>query len=106
MTGLVVLCTCPDEETAVRLSRDLVESGLAACVNRVTSVRSIYRWQGKVEDEPEVLLLIKTVQARFPEIEMRIKALHPYDVPEIIALPIVAGSEAYLGWLASETKTP
>jgi periplasmic divalent cation tolerance protein len=96
---LVVLNTCPDEATATRIARDLVESGLAACVNRVAGVRSTYRWQERIEDEPEVLLIIKTVRSRYPDLEMRLRSLHPYDVPEIIALPILTGSEPYLSWL-------
>ena len=97
--ALLVLTTCPDEAVAERLARDLVEAGLAACVSRVPGLRSTYRWQGRVEDEPEVLLLIKTVATRFQELEMRVKSLHPYEVPEIIALPIAKGSLDYLSWL-------
>ena len=96
---IVVLTTCPDEATAASIARDLVESGLAACVNRVGPVHSTFRWQGAIQDEPEVLLVIKTVIARYSELEMRLKTLHPYAVPEIIALPIVAGAANYLGWL-------
>jgi periplasmic divalent cation tolerance protein len=97
--AIVVLTTCPDEPAASRIARNLVESGLAACVSRVGPVHSTYRWQGAVQDEPEVLLVIKTVIARYSELEMRLKSLHPYEVPEIIALPIAAGSTEYLGWL-------
>ena|SRR5690242_9435338 len=97
--ALLVLTTCPDEAVAERLARTLVEAGLAACVSRVPGLRSTYRWQGRVEDEPEVLLLIKTVATRFQELEMRLKSLHPYEVPEIIALPIAKGSSDYLSWL-------
>jgi periplasmic divalent cation tolerance protein len=96
---IVVLCTCPDEDSAQRIAADIVGSGLAACCNRVSGVRSTYRWQGRVEDEPEVLLLVKTTRERFEELEMRLKSLHPYEVPEIIALPILTGSQAYLTWL-------
>jgi periplasmic divalent cation tolerance protein len=96
---IVVLTSCPDQSVAARIARNLVESGLAACVSRVGPVHSTYRWQGAVQDEPEVLLVIKTVIARYSELEMRLKSLHPYDVPEIIALPIAAGSTDYLGWL-------
>jgi periplasmic divalent cation tolerance protein len=95
---IVVLTTCP-EAAASRIARGLVESGLAACVSRLGPVHSTYRWQGAVQDEPEVLLVIKTVIARYSELEMRLKSLHPYEVPEIIALPVVAGSADYLGWL-------
>jgi periplasmic divalent cation tolerance protein len=96
---IVVLTTCPDEATAASIARGLVESGLAACVNRVGPVHSTFRWQGAIQDEPEVLLVIKTVIPRYSELEMRLKTLHPYAVPEIIALPVVAGSADYLGWL-------
>ena len=96
---IVVLTTCPDEAAAARIARDLVESGLAACVSRVGPVHSTYRWQGAVQDEPEVLLVIKTVIPRYSELEMRLKSLHPYEVPEIIALRVTLGSAEYLGWL-------
>jgi periplasmic divalent cation tolerance protein len=99
---LVVLCTCPDEATASRIAEALVSERLAACVNRVPGIRSTYRWEGRVQDEPEVLLLIKTVADRYPALELRLKALHPYDVPEIIAVPVAAGSASYLAWIASE----
>ena len=96
---IVVLTTCPDDAVAARIARDLVESGLAACVSRTAPVHSTYRWQGAVQDEPEVLLVIKTLTSRYSELEMRLKSLHPYDVPEIIALPVAAGSADYLSWL-------
>jgi periplasmic divalent cation tolerance protein len=96
---LVVLTTCPDDAAAARIARELVESGLAACVNRVGAVHSTYRWQGATQDEPEVLLVIKTLSIRYSELEMRLKSLHPYDVPEIIALPVTAGSAEFLAWL-------
>jgi periplasmic divalent cation tolerance protein len=96
---IVILTTCPDQAVAARIARELVESGLAACVSRVGPVHSTYRWQGAIQDEPEVLLVIKTITARFPELEMRLKSLHPYEVPEIIALQVAAGSAEYLSWL-------
>ncbi len=96
---IVVLSTCPDEATAERIARELVESGLAACVNRVQGVRSTYRWEGRLEDEPEVLLIIKTLATRYQTLEMRLKSLHPGQVPEIIALPVLGGSSDYLAWL-------
>jgi periplasmic divalent cation tolerance protein len=99
---ILILTTCPDEQTASRIARDLVESGLAACVNRVSSARSTYRWQERIEDEPEVLLIIKTLRQRYPDLELRLRSLHPYEVPEIIAVPILTGSAAYLSWLAAE----
>ncbi len=101
---LVVLTTCPDATTATRIARALLESGLAACITH-QAVHSLYRWQGRIEEEPEVLLLIKTHSRRFADLEMRLKSLHPYDVPEIIALPIAAGSAAYLAWLGAEVAS-
>ena len=98
---IVVLTTCPDEAAAASIGRSLVESGLAACVSRVGPVHSIYRWQGAIQDEPEVLLVIKTVTTRYSELEMRLKSLHPYEVPEIIALPVTRGSAEYLAWLGA-----
>jgi periplasmic divalent cation tolerance protein len=96
---MVILTTCPDEAAASRIARDLVEAGLAACVSRLGPVHSTYRWQHAIEDEPEVLLVIKTVSTRYPELEMRLKSIHPYQVPEIIALPVTASSAEYLSWL-------
>ena len=101
---IVVLTTCPDDAVATRLARDLVEAGLAACVSRVGPVHSTFRWQGAIQDEPEVLLVIKTVSARYPELEMRLKSLHPYEVPEIIALPVTAGAADYLAWLQGAVR--
>lgn len=97
--AILVLTACPDEATAARIARDLVESGLAACVSRLPGAHSTYRWEGRLQDEPEVLLLIKTLATRFETLEMRLKSLHPYEVPEIIALPVVNGSPEYLAWL-------
>ena len=97
--AILVLTSCPDEPTAERIARDLVEGGLAGCVSRLPGARSTYRWQGRLEDEPEILLLIKTVGSRYEALEMRLKSLHPYEVPEIIALPLAGGSTDYLSWL-------
>lgn len=94
---LLVLTTCPEPD-AERIARDLVELGLAACVNR-QPVRSTFRWQGKIQDEPEMLLSIKTLTARYSDLEMRLKSIHPYDLPEIIAVPVAGGSEPYLSWI-------
>lgn len=102
--ALVVLVNMPDEATATALARRLVVMRVAACVNLLPTVRSVYQWQGAVEEANEVPLLIKTTQARYAELEAAIKAAHPYEIPEIIALPITAGLPEYLGWLASETK--
>jgi len=103
---LIVLCSCPDESVAASIAAALVGEGLAACVNRLGAVRSTYAWEGEVRDDPEVLLLIKTRHARYPELELRLRALHPYALPEIIALPVVEGSEAYLAWLGAASGGP
>ena len=103
---LVVLTNCPDVEVADRIARTIVEQRLAACVNRLAPVESVYRWQGAIERATEVPLLIKTTRERYAEIEQAIRALHPYDVPEIIAMPVSAGLASYLRWVADETQPP
>ena len=100
---MIVFVTCGSEEEALNISRVLVEEQLAACVNLISPVRSIYRWEGKIWDEKEWLLIIKTQRKRFDEVEKKVKSLHSYSVPEIIALPIIAGSSSYLDWLAEMT---
>jgi periplasmic divalent cation tolerance protein len=100
---LVVLTNVPDTETATEIARRLVEARLAACVNVLAPCRSIYRWQGAVEDDAEVPLLIKTTRARYAELERELAALHPAEVPEILALPVAAGLPAYLAWAGAET---
>ena len=104
MDTRLVITNCPDEETANRIALAVVEAKLAACVNILPRVQSIYRWQGAVESAAEVPLLIKTTAAAYPALEAAIRESHPYDVPEIIALPITAGLPAYLNWLAAETR--
>lgn len=101
---LLILTNVPDEPAAMAIARSVVEQRLAVCVNLLPTVRSVYQWQGAVEETSEVTLLIKTTQARYAELEAAIAAAHPYDVPEIIALPIVAGLPKYLDWVVSETK--
>jgi periplasmic divalent cation tolerance protein len=96
---LLVLTTIGSETEAARLGRSLVEKGLVACVNDVGPVRSVFTWEGKLEEATERLLLMKTRSDRYPELEAAIKELHPYEVPEIIAIPIEAGSKAYLSWI-------
>lgn len=96
---VVVLVTAPDADTAARIARTLVEEKLAACGNVLPGVRSIYRWQGNVEEAQETLLVLKTAQARFKEIVDRVRALHPYEVPEVVAVPIEAGFDGYLDWV-------
>jgi periplasmic divalent cation tolerance protein len=105
MEAIVILCTAPAEaEVAVNLARGLVEQRLAACVNVIPGLRSVYRYQGKIEDEPEVQLVIKTRSAHYAAVEAWLKAHHPYDDPEILALPVVQGSPSYLTWLAEQTE--
>jgi periplasmic divalent cation tolerance protein len=101
---LIVLTNCPDADVADRLARALVEGKLAACVNQLPAVSSTYRWQGAVERAVEVPLLIKTTQERLPEVQEAIRTLHPYEVPEIIAIPVVAGLPAYLRWVVEATQ--
>jgi periplasmic divalent cation tolerance protein len=102
--AIMVLTNLPDLEAARRLARSVVEQKLAACVNIWPGVQSVYRWQGAVEEATEWALSIKTTPDRYAELELAIKRQHPYAVPEIIALPIVAGSREYLNWIADETN--
>lgn len=101
---LLMLCNAPDAGVAERIAQELVARGLAACVNVGAPVLSIYRWQGAVERAEEVPLFIKTVQARREAVQDAIAGLHPYDVPEIVALPITHGLPAYLEWVRQETQ--
>ncbi|MFB3887387.1 MAG: divalent-cation tolerance protein CutA [Thermodesulfobacteriota bacterium] len=100
---IVVLVTCGSEEEALKIAHALVEERLAACANLVSPVRSIYRWEGKICDEKEWMLLIKTQKERFGELEKKVKSLHSYSVPEIIGVSIVEGSAAYLKWIEEMT---
>ena len=102
---LVILCTAPDEATAETLARGLVEHRLAACVNAITGVKSVYRWKGNIEVDREIQLVIKTRGERFDDVAAWLRANHPYDVPEIIALPAARVSDAYLKWALKETGT-
>lgn len=104
MTGeIVVLVTCPQQESE-KLAQVLVEERLAACVSIIDNVRSIYLWEGNLCKETEHLLLIKATDSVWPQLSERVKSLHSYDVPEIIALPITSGSQPYLDWLNSGVK--
>ncbi len=103
--ALLVLCSCPDEETALRIANTLIERSLAACVNISQPVTSVYRWQGKIETTAERLLLIKTVARRYASLEACIEQQHPYELPEVIAVPIDRGLSAYLGWVRQCTKS-
>jgi len=99
---IVVLSTCASAEEGQRVARALVEKRLAACVNLIGGVRSVYRWNDVIEDEEEVLLVIKTSRPLVTELQVEIERLHSYEVPEFIALPIVEGSESYLAWMNRE----
>jgi len=101
---VVVLVTCPSQTLGKRLARALVQERLAACVNVIPGVTSIYRWEGKICQDTEALLVIKTLRMRLPVLIRRIKALHPYSVPEVIALPLVGGLASYLSWVRDSTS--
>jgi periplasmic divalent cation tolerance protein len=103
MDEIVVFITTSNADEAAKIARTLVELRLAGCVNIIKDIRSIYSWQGKIEDEPEVLMVVKTQKALFDSLSKKVKELHSYTVPEIIALPIVEGSEDYLKWLREVT---
>ena len=100
----IVLCNCPDPESAERLAVLMVERRLAACANRLPGVRSIYRWQGRVEQAEECSVLFKTTAERYPDLESCLKAEHPYAIPEIVAWPISAGLDGYLDWVRTEAR--
>lgn len=102
MTVLLCFCTCPDRPVADRLAETLVGEGLAACVNVVPGLHSVYRWQGTIERSDETLLLVKTTQAGLPALSERIVELHPYELPEIVAVEVAGGLSAYLDWVAEQ----
>ena len=101
--AILVITTLPDRETALKLANKLVEGRLAACINVMAECTSIYRWKGKIETAPEVPVLIKTMKTHFPQVEKLVKQHHPYELPELIAVPITTGAAAYLEWIAAET---
>lgn len=100
---VVVLVTAPSAEAADRIARPLVEERLAACVNVVGPIRSLYRWEGRVQEDAERLLVVKTRRTLLDRLEVRVRALHEYDVPEVVALPVTGGSAAYLAWVLDST---
>lgn len=100
---IVVYITAPNEDEAARIAKALLETRLAGCVNIIRNIRSIYRWQGRIEDEPEVLMVVKTQKSLFEELSKKVRELHSYSVPEIIALPIVEGPQDYIRWLKEVT---
>jgi periplasmic divalent cation tolerance protein len=101
--AVLVLTSLPSPETAAQVAKVVVGEKLAACANILPAVRSIYRWQGKVQDENEVLVLLKTQRVHYARLKARILELHPYDVPEVLAIPVEQGHAAYLEWIARET---
>ncbi len=101
---IIIFITAPSEDEAARIARTLVESRLAACVNIIKNIRSIYAWQGNIEDDTEVLMIVKTRKSIFDALSIKVRELHSYDVPEIIALPITEGSEEYLNWIKQSTS--
>ncbi|MEW6213965.1 MAG: divalent-cation tolerance protein CutA [Nitrospirota bacterium] len=103
MDEIVVFITASDGDEAAKIARILVEARLAGCVNIIKNIRSIYSWQGKIEDEIEVLMIVKTQKNLFDSLMEKVKELHTYTVPEIIAIPIVDGSADYLRWLREVT---
>ncbi len=96
---VIALSTCPDDPTARSIAAALVQEHLATCVNRVPGVASTYFWDGRLQDESEILLIIKTSAARVAELQGRLKELHPYELPELIVLPVIGGNEGYLQWV-------
>ncbi|MEZ0395961.1 MAG: divalent-cation tolerance protein CutA [Anaerolineales bacterium] len=103
---LIVLITAPGAESGRQIARALVEKRLAACVNLLPGIASIYRWEGQVQEENEVLLICKTRRPCLTALQQEVQAMHPYQVPEIIALPLVGGLDAYLNWVAESTQPP
>ena len=104
MEPLLILTNLPDVASAEKLARTLVECRVVACVNVLAPCHSIYRWQGAIETADEIPLLIKTTAVNYAQIEAIVRSQHPYDVPELIAIPITHGLPAYLNWLATETE--
>jgi periplasmic divalent cation tolerance protein len=100
---LLVLTNLPNRDVALKLARSVVDEGIAACVNVLSGCTSVYRWQGVVETAEEVPVLIKTRQSLYPRLEQAIARLHPYQLPEVIALPITSGLPAYLDWVCAQT---
>jgi len=104
VSALICFCTCPDAASAERIAETLVAERLAACVNVLPGLRSVYRWKGAVERADEVLLLIKTQAGRFQPLQDRLRELHPHELPELVAVETDFGLPAYLRWVADETR--
>jgi len=103
---ILCFCTVPDGETGRRIAREIVESGLAACVNRLPGVESVYRWEGRIEEDGEELLVIKTRADRLANLVDAISRAHPYELPEVVAVPVTGGLEGYLDWVAVSSRGP
>jgi periplasmic divalent cation tolerance protein len=101
---ILVLSTCPDETSARRIAQILVNEGLVACVNRIGAMASTYLWEGELRDESEILLLMKTTAAGLPALQARLTAIHPYELPEFVAIPVVGGSAGYMAWVRSAIR--
>src|SRR5690349_8636871 len=97
----IALCSCPNRETASRIAESLVGEQLAACVSQIPGVESVYFWDGRLQIDQDILLMIKTTFDALPALEARVKALHPYELPELVAIRSAGGSEAYLNWVRS-----
>jgi len=98
---ILALTSCPDEISARRIAHILVNEGRVACVNRISGVASTYLWEGELRDESEILLIMKTTAAGLPALQSRLNAIHPYELPEFVAIPLVGGNAAYLAWVRS-----
>lgn len=105
MSACLCFCTCPDDATARRIADALVEERLAACVSVLPGLRSVYRWQGAIQREDEVLLLIKTTRAQVEPLTARVASLHPHELPELVAVEVAGGLAAYLNWVEEQTRT-
>lgn len=102
--ALIALCTCPDRETAARIAAALVDANLAACVNILPGITSVYRWEGQRESATEALLIIKTLESRYQALEQAIREAHPYELPEIIAVSVEQGLADYLAWIGDSVQ--
>lgn len=103
---ITIVTTCPDAQSAQRIAVAVVSDGLAACVQRIAGLQSTYVWDGKIQEQAEVLLLVKTVKQAVPALAQRIRALHPYEVPEMLIVPVESGNEAYAQWVRDNVRLP
>jgi len=105
VSAFLCFCTCPDLESAQRVADSLVEERLAACVSVLPGLRSVYRWHGAIQRADEVLLLVKTTRDRIEALTARVASLHPYELPEVVAVEVAGGLAAYLDWVEEQTRT-